>query len=180
MNTFKDYANSHELLSLLKGRKGFLYYHDVADGKTMMVRHFNGNISPEYIPAFVDLTQVVNDWLVQHPDISEKITLQPIIEWGENYVVREFQTYQASLSRIKESNTMKKPESLGPLRQRIRELFETETIPEVVKNVITKSVLQAASKTIYDWRYDNYLILELSVNEEDLREWKENHLEKGD
>lgn len=174
MKNFENYAAEVDLKSILKGYKGFLYtQREASHTDKLMIRHFNGNISKELIPAFVSLTRYVGKWLEKHPDLHEKIGLQQFIDWGEDYTIRKFQIYQTSLSYIERNKKkFRTPKSLIALRDRIAEIFASGNEPEVVKRVVSKSFLDDARKTLYDQSSDTYLIMELSVDEQDLKDWK--------
>lgn len=172
MLEFKEIKEKYKLQILLDGFKGSLYItKDTPHSDTLLIRHFDGNISKDLIPEMVEMTKKIGDWFEKH--FKNQIQVAQFMEYGEDYIMRKFFLYQTSLSYVENPrNKMPIPQSLKTIRKKIKEHFQNEEMAEVVKNVISKSMLQPAKKTVYDKGTDTYKIVELSVNEEDLKDWK--------
>ncbi len=119
----------------------------------------------------MELTKEVGKWFKKY--FGDQMQVIQFIEYGDDYTIRKYFLYQTSLAYIANfHNKMKTPESLKNIRNRIQELLKVEKTQEVVKNIITKSFLKPATKSIYDMETDTYRIVEISVNENDLKEWR--------
>lgn len=172
MKDFNKINKENNLQRILNGFKGALYItKDTSHQNTLLIRHFDGNISKDFIPEMVELTKEVGKWFKKY--FEDQIQVVQFIEYGDDYTIRKYFLYQTSLAYIANfHNKMKTPKSLKNIRNRIQELLKVEKTQKVVKNIITKSFLQPATKSVYDMETDAYRIVEISVNENDLKEWR--------
>ena len=173
MNTFKSYKSVNQIFIILDGFKGTLYCaKDQFQRPIALIRHFDGDIDPKYIQAFVDLTKTVKQWFKNHPEIKHEVIVQEFSEVGEDYLVRPFHISLTSFSSLDKTEFKEIiPNGLHELREKVNEIIRTSDDPSCLLRVIEKSIVDSAKKTYYKALSDCYFIAELAVNQNDLEYW---------
>lgn len=186
MKTFEELKKEINLIIYLNSEFGTMYYiKDVPAEKDVIIRHFDQEVSPEFISLYVQIYKEVQNWIESKPSINEFVFMPNLVEIGKDYLIRPFHVYLRSNDRyIDDYEPIAPPANYYGMINNISYELSNE-LPEnydeenyiyneenIIHRIIRKSLLGCTAKTFYDDDIEKFIIVEPKISLTDLEEWK--------
>lgn len=184
MKSFEEIKKTEPLLRFLGSKFGTMYFNDnVSDGNDIIVRHLDGELTPELLPVYVQLYEAVLEYIDEHHKIKEHVFMPQLLEVGTDYIIRPFYSYHVSTRKYFDPNEPLEPlkeyyEMIRIFSEEMMNEFSEEDITDpnrksIIKRILRKSLIQPTGKTFFEGRYLNkYIIVEPAISIEDIEKWK--------
>jgi len=184
MKTFKELNKAEVLDKMLSSEYGTLYYHlDVKGNIDKVIRFLDGELTPELLPAYVQLYEAVLQYIDVHPQIKKYVFMSQLIEVGVDYIIRPFYVYSESTSRYFDLDEPLEPypeyyEMIRAFSEEMINKFSDEDITNpdkqsIIKRILRKSLIEPRGKTFFEGRDINkYVIIEPAISIKDIEKWQ--------
>lgn len=186
MKTFEERKKELILKIFFDSEFGTMYHtEDVLSEKDVIIRHFDREVSPEFIPLYVQLYKEVQNWIESKPSIEEFVFMPNLVEIGKDYLIRPFHVYLKNNSRyIDDYEPIAPPANYYGMINNISYELSNE-LPEdydeenyiyneenIIHRIVRKSLLECTAKTFYEDSLEKFIIVEPKISLTDLEEWK--------
>jgi hypothetical protein len=186
MKTFEELKKEITLKIYIESELGTMYTQKEASIlDKSIIRHFDSEVTPEFIPLYVHLYKEVQNWIESRPSINEFVFMPNLIETGKDYIIRPFYVIFISNDRyIDGYEPIAPPANYYGMINNISYELSNE-LPEdydeenyiyneenIIHRIIRKSLLGCTTKTFYDDDLEKFIIVEPKISLTDLEEWK--------
>lgn len=165
-------------------------------GQRVLVRHFDRDVPPALIPAWVDLTAAAAAWITADPVLARAVRVEEPMERGTDFVASRH-IIGTSLRKYVERKPWPPPErdprdadeladdepppqpeppdALPVMLEHFRRRAGTARSPreQLLVQLLSRAILEPASATIYDFSEDRFVITELEPTRAELERWAE-------
>ncbi|MGG7550903.1 hypothetical protein ACQ7CX_09825 [Chryseobacterium arthrosphaerae] len=184
MKSFEEIKKTEPLTRFLGSKSGTMYFNDnVSNGNDIIIRHLDGELTPELLPVYVQLYEAVLEYIDTHHRIKEHVFIPQLLEVGEDYIIRPFYVYLVPIRKYFSPDEPLEPlkeyyEMIRAFSEEMIDQFWEEDITDpnkqsIVKRILRKSLMQPTGKTFFEGRHLNkYIIVEPAISIEDLEKWK--------
>lgn len=184
MKTFEELNKKLKPLEFLPSELGTTYFiPNVPREKKIIIRHLDGELTPELLPVYVQLYEAVLEYIDEHHKIKEHVFMPQLLEIGEDYIIRPFYVYLVPTSRYFDPNEPLEPlkeyyDMIRALSEEMMSQFSEEDITDpnkqsIIKRILRKSLIEPRGKTFFEGRYlKKHIIVEPAISIEDLEKWK--------
>jgi hypothetical protein len=182
MKTFEERKKELILKIYLDSEFGTMYYcENFKNNEMAIIRHFDREVSPEFIPLYVQLYKEVQNWINNKVDIKEHVFLPDLVEIGIDYIIRSFYSYFNGVRYYCDDEEPIAPPieyygMLNTVSYELSEEYEEEEYVQykenIIHRIIRKSLLGSTSKTFFDPGLEKFIIVEPKISLTDLEEWK--------
>lgn len=184
MKTFEELKKTEVLSKMLSSKFGTMYFNDnIPDGNDIIIRHLDGELTPELLPAYIQLYEALLQFIDDHHNIKKHVFMPPLLEIGIDYIIRPFYSYYVSTRRYFDPD-----EPLEPYKEYYKMIraFSKEMVSQfskvditypdsqsIIKRILRKSLIEPRGKTFFEGRHLNkYIIVEPAISIEDIEKWK--------
>lgn len=138
-----------------------------------VVRHFDGAVPPDLVPAYVDLVRALDAWVRSRPDLDRLVRIELPTEVGLDYVVRPHHVYWTSTASYHEPNPVKRPRELKWMRGAVRDAVEHADGPRdaIIARVVKRSLLEPTYKTYFAEHLEKFVVVDPRTEPDDVFEW---------
>ncbi len=177
MRDFADLESEPGLKKFCDSPLGTLYM--VLDDRgvpTRMLRHFDTLVPAALTSAYASLVEHCRLWIEQRGDLARRVTLEPLLEVGRDFVARRFHVYLAATRAYVEwEDPPEVPEELGEMRGVFnRERSSSASAGDtLLQTVLARSLAEPTGKTYFDEVQQRFVIVEPKILPEDVRRWSE-------
>lgn len=175
MKSFKDLHNNLVLKRFLSSELGTMYFVPSLPRKEkVIIRHFDGKLPIELLPAYVQLYNSIIEWVNCREDISKYIFISNILEIGIDYIIRNFFIYDIAICDYFDNDEpIEPPAQYTEMKAVVLEKLDVYEDKEekIIHRVIRKSLLEPTGKTYFDNKMNKFIIVEPKINLVDLEEW---------
>jgi hypothetical protein len=175
MREFSDVQRELGLQKFLASPLGTLYFVPSAPGSPrVIVRHFDGELAPELVPAYADLVRATQEWVERRPELAELIRVEQPTEVGTDFVARPHHTYGTSIDAYEEwEDPPQPPPELDRMRRALREALEGpgDEKEAIVGRALARSLLEPTGKTYFKESEGRFVVVEPKVTREDVERW---------
>lgn len=184
MKNFEELNKKLNLLEFLPSDFGTTYFiPNVPREEEMIIRHLDGELTPELLPVYVQLYEAVLEYIDVHHKIKEHVFMPQLLEVGEDYIVRPFYVYLVPTRRYFDPDEPLEPlkeyyEMIRAFSDEMMDQFSEEDITgpdkqSIIKRILRKSLIEPRGKTFFEGRYLNkYIIVEPAISIEDIEKWR--------
>ncbi|WP_294266629.1 hypothetical protein [uncultured Chryseobacterium sp.] len=184
MKNFEELKKDLKLIDFADSQFGTMYFNEnISTGNDMMIRHLDGELTPELLPVYVQLYEALLQYIDEHHKIKEHVFMPQLLEVGTDYIIRPFYSYHVSTRRYFDTDEPLEPyteyyEMISAFSEEMTNEFSQEDITDpdkqsIIKRILRKSLIQPRGKTFFEGRYLNkYIIVEPAISIEDLEKWK--------
>lgn len=169
---FTDVREREGLKKYLSSPLGTLYFIPGPPTK-ILVRHFDSELPPTMVGAYVELIQAIHDWIEQRPELAALVQVVLPLEAGRDYVIRPFHVYITSLDSYTwdEPCAPEPPEELEVMRTALRAAMGQSSDPRdaIVERVLARSLLEPSGKT-HESEH-GFVIVEPMLKPVDVQDW---------
>jgi hypothetical protein len=173
MRDFAEVRNEFNLKRAVESPLGTVYSMASKLGPFVCVRHFDRELGPEFVPAYVDLTQAAHDWIESHPELKALVRIELPVEAGLDFVMRRWHVYYTSTSSYMwdEPWAPEPPPELEPMRAAFRAAVGKSGRPqdELLETILSRSLLEPSGKT-YESE-SGFVVVELKPLPEEVKQW---------
>ncbi|HEY8378160.1 MAG TPA: hypothetical protein VIK91_16810 [Nannocystis sp.] len=177
MRTFANIQRDLNLRPWVPSPSGDLYYVPLApDAPDWLVRRFDRDLKPDLIPVYVDLHAAAQAWIDSDPQLSNLVRVEQPIEVGEDFIARAhvFGTHlSAILGSDPDEGPLDPPDELAPMQARFRAREPCDEREELLKTILTRSLLEPTSKTFYVPAEERFVVADLKLTPAELERWRE-------
>lgn len=172
MNYFSEIKTKLNLTEFLDSDLGTLYFATKNFSPTVMVRHFDSRLTPNFIDSYVDMVKTSQHWIEKYTHLSSLIRVEQPTEVGLDYIIRPFHIYITSTRSYSEiENVPEIPMELEVMRHyflKYQHYIDTKKI-EMVKKILARNLLDPSPKTYFDGK--KFIVVEPSVRIEEVKIW---------
>ncbi|WP_294311359.1 hypothetical protein [uncultured Chryseobacterium sp.] len=184
MKNFEELKKDLKLIDFADSQFGTMYFNEnISTGNDMMIRHLDGELTPELLPVYVQLYEAILEYIDEHHKIKQHVFMPQLLEVGTDYIIRPFYSYHVSTRRYFDPDEPLEPyteyyEMIRAFSEEMTNEFSQEDITDpdkqsIIKRVLRKSLIQPRDKTFFEGRHLNkYIIVEPAISIEDLEKWK--------
>ncbi|MGX7666023.1 hypothetical protein [Flavobacterium pedocola] len=183
MKTFEDLKKETPLKRFIENEFGTLYIQqDYQNGKDAIIRHFDKEVLPEFIPTYILLYDELVKWIDSKPDIKEYVFIPKLLEVGDDYTMRSFYVYYNHIRSYTDEYEPIVPPSeyygmINMVSYELSEDYEADNYlsneENIIHRIIRKSLLGGTGKTFFDDELQKFIIVEPKISITDLQEWKQ-------
>lgn len=163
-------------------------------GERVLVRHFDRDLPPALIPAWVDLLAAAGAWIAEDPALARAVRVEQPVERGTDFVASRH-VIGTSLRKYVEHRPWPPPErdprdvddladdeppplpepppELAVMQEQLRRRAAAPRSPreQLLIELLRRAILEPASATIYDFSEDRFVITELEPTRAELERW---------
>lgn len=173
MRDFAEVRDEFNLQKSFESPLGTVYSVRSKTGPFVRVRHFDRELGPEFVPAYVDLTRAAYDWIESSPELNALVRIELPIEVGTDFIMRKWHVYYTSTRSYtwEEPWAPEPPPELEPMRAAFRSAVGTSRRPqdELLETVLSRSLLEPSGKT-YESE-SGFVVVELKPLPEEVKQW---------
>lgn len=177
MRTFLDIQRELGLRRLLPSAHGNLYRGlPGTHFPRLLVRRFDGELSPSMIPVYVDLHAAAQAWINADPELANLARVEQPAEVGEDFIARSYVDgthLNAYLAWPPEDDPPEPPDELAPMQARFRARLPRDEREELLKTILARSLLEPTSKTHYIPAEERFVVADLKPTRAELERWRE-------
>ena len=180
MRTFAEIQDALGLKRFLRSDQGTLYFIPTGvNTARMIVRHFDGELSPEMIVPYIEIIRCCQEWIERHPDVAYYVRVNQPLEVGIDFVARDHPIYLYSTSSYlqPERSQPRAPSSLNKLRDAFRQAMGQSDNPHdaIIEDVLSRSILEPSGKTYPGAKTPDgkiaFIVVEPHLQREDVEKW---------
>ncbi len=170
-------ARKHELglKRFLASTLGTLYFApDAPAGRSIIVRHFDSKLAPEYVEPYAGLIEAVGRWIEERPELSALVRVERIREAGIDSVVRPHHVYYVSSRDYDDQEEpIEAPPQFLKMRDTVRELLARDAgaTVAIVRRVVVNSLLRPTDKLFFEGAEAKFILVEPKLVPEDVVAW---------
>lgn len=174
MKYFKNLAAKNSLIPYLKGEfdDQFILKNEKHN---LVIHHFNEKIVPDGIKNYLEIANVILDFIASHDSLNEYISLEKIQEAGVDYFVIPHHPGRlfSSLSKIEEWHEEDKPEELVLMREAVTKVCSncSGSKENMVAEILKSDLLEPTGRTYFDEHIYKFIISEPGIKPEHLKIW---------
>lgn len=173
MQKFSDIEKKYQLRRFLRSRRGYMYVFRPALQDEMMIRHFNGELKPNFTQVFAEIIERINQWVTSHKLLHEYVEVELVREVGEDFIILPYHKSYSSLSQIEDWDDDLVPEELELMRNILRsEIGNPGNEKEkIIEEILIRSLLEPSGKTWFNETIHKFIISEPRITQRHLEKW---------
>jgi hypothetical protein len=178
MKTMRKFIEIQQELGLKKFIShplGTLYFVPFEPGsRDIMVRHFDGELTVDFVIPFANLVQATQQWIEHRPKLARLVKVEQPIEVGYDFIARPFHIYYTSTDAYVEwEDPPDPPEELEHMRTLFRKEIGKSNNPKdiLIETVLVKSLLEPSYKTYFAESKGQFIVVEPKLTQEDIEQW---------
>ncbi|KKM98079.1 hypothetical protein LCGC14_1161540 [marine sediment metagenome] len=173
MQKFSDIEKKYQLENLFRSRRGYLYIFKPALQDEMVIRHFNGELKPNFTKVFAEVVERINQWVTSHKLLHEYVEVELVREVGEDFIILLFHKSYSTLSAIEDWDDYLVPEELEIMQNILRsEIGNPRNDKEkIIEEILVRSLLEPSGKTWFYETINKFIITEPRITQEHLEKW---------
>lgn len=175
MKSFEDISREMNLTRYIGSELGTMYFDPKAPReKETIIRHLDGKLTIELLPAYVSLYNSIVQWIANNPSLNEYVFMPGLVEVGKDYFIRPFYSYYVSTRDFADKDEPIEPPSEYKEMHKVafEELKSTSGKEETIRRILRKSLLEPTAKTYFEDDINKFIIVEPKISIEDIEEWK--------
>lgn len=163
------------LQKFLASPLGTLYFVPSAPGRPrIIVRHFDGELSPAFVQPYADLIRAAQQWVERHSGLDRLVRIEQPTEVGEDFVARPHHTYSTSIDAYEEwEDPPQPPAELTEMRDLLRAALLEPADPKeaIIHRVLARSLLEPTGKTYFHEGEGRFIVVEPKLTSDDVQRW---------
>lgn len=177
MKLFEVLKSEKELKRYLRSKYGTMYFEPSSDPEnSVIIRSLDATITPDLFSYYLDIYKCIKESLKSNMYLKEHIRVAEILEVGKDYFIRPFFTYDLALDDyFDQEEPVEVPKQYYEIKKELQfflRSFKSEK-EKILNRVLENSFLKSTGKTFYDSRTNEFIIVELKILYEDIKEWKD-------
>jgi hypothetical protein len=178
VRTFDDIQSELKLVNYVGSSAGNLYIVPVAPGAPrIVVRHFDRDLSPAFVPSYTDMLQAAGAWIERDPALARLVRVEQPVEVGRDFIARRHHLGTPISAYADEEDPPEPPEEMTTLKTLFsKRLAETSSPRDrLIAQVLARSILEPTAKTFFSERENRFVIADLKPTREELERWPTIH-----
>jgi hypothetical protein len=173
MQKFSDIEKKFQLRIFSRSRRGYLYVFKPDLQDYMVIRHFNGELRPNFTQVFAEIVENVNHWVVSHKLLHEYVEVEVVREIGEDFIILPYHKSYSTLSAIEQWDEELIPKELESMRKILRSKIGNprNEKEKIIVEILVRSLLEPSGKTWFNEGLNKFIISEPRITQEHLEKW---------
>jgi len=173
MQKFSDIEKKYQLRIFSRSNRGYIYVIKPDLQDYMVIRHFNGELKPNFTQVFAEIVERINQWVMSHKLVREYVEVELVREVGEDFIILPYHKSYSTLSAIEQWDEDLIPEELEIMRKALRsEIGNPENEKEkILEEILVRSLLEPSGKTWFYEKINKFIISEPRITQEHLEKW---------